>query len=138
MTVTITQVRNAASLQPDNLWMDVEINHPEFGWIEYAVNPEDTDTTINNDEVMALVGTDFAAYVPPTQEQLDAEAAGGVRSIRDSKLSTEVDPLVSNPLRWADLTEAKQSEWAQYRRDLLDITYQEGFPHEVIWPTQPE
>ncbi len=137
MTVTITQVRNAASLQPDNLWMDVEINHPEFGWIEYAVNPEDTDTTINNDEVMALVGTDFAAYVPPTQEELDAEAAEGVRYIRDSKLSTEVDTLVSNPLRWADLTTEEQDDWAQYRRDLLGITDQAGFPYNVTWPTKP-
>lgn len=137
MSITITQVRNAASLSSDNLVMDVEINHPEFGWIEYAVNPEDTDTTINNDEVMALVGTDFAAYVPPTQEELDAEAAGGVRSIRNSKLSTEVDPLVSNPLRWADLTTEEQDDWAQYRLDLLNVTGQEGFPHDVTWPTKP-
>ncbi len=137
MSITITQVRNAASLSSDNLVMDVEINHPEFGWIEYAVNPEDTDTTINNDEVMALVGTDFAAYVPPTQEELDAEAAGGVRSIRNSKLSTEVDPLVSNPLRWADLTTEEQDDWAQYRLDLLNVTGQEGFPHDVTWPTRP-
>ena len=137
MSITITQVRNAASLSSDNLVMDVEINHPEFGWIEYAVNPEDTDTTINNDEVMALVGTDFAAYVPPTQEELDAEAAGGVRSIRNSKLSTEVDPLVSNPLRWADLTTEEQDDWAQYRLDLLGITDQAGFPYNVTWPTKP-
>ena len=137
MSITITQVRNAASLSSDNLVMDVEINHPEFGWIEYAVNPEDTDTTINNDEVMALVGTDFAAYVPPTQEELDAEAAGGVRSIRNSKLITEVDPLVSNPLRWADLTTEEQDDWAQYRLDLLNVTGQEGFPHDVTWPTRP-
>ena len=137
MSITITQVRNAASLSSDNLVMDVEINHPEFGWIEYTVNPEDTDTTINNDEVMALVGTDFAAYVPPTQEELDAEAAGGVRSIRNSKLSTEVDPLVSNPLRWADLTTEEQDDWAQYRLDLLGITDQAGFPYNVTWPTKP-
>jgi len=137
MSITITQVRNAASLRSDNLVMDVEINHPEFGWIEYTVNPEDTDTTINNDEVMALVGTDFAAYVPPTQEELDAEAAGGVRSIRNSKLSTEVDPLVSNPLRWADLTTEEQDDWAQYRLDLLGITDQAGFPYNVTWPTKP-
>ena len=28
MTIAITEVRNAASLQSDNFRMDVEINHP--------------------------------------------------------------------------------------------------------------
>ena len=31
MNITITQIRNAASLQSDNLRMVVEINHPKFG-----------------------------------------------------------------------------------------------------------
>lgn len=135
--VTITQVRNAASLQADNLVMDVEINHPDYGWIPYTLNPADTDTTIDNDAVMALIGDNFAAYVPPTQEELDAQAAAYVRGERDSKLATEVDPLVTNPLRWADLTEAKQAEWTAYRTALLDITDQAGFPHNVTWPTKP-
>ena len=137
MHITITQVRNAASLQADNLRMDVEINHPEFGWIPYTVDPADTDTTIDNDAVMALIGNNFTAYVAPTQAQLDAAAAAQVRAERDSKLVNEVDPLVTNPLRWADLTAAKQAEWTAYRTALLDITDQAGFPHNVTWPTKP-
>ena len=137
MSITITEVRNAASLQSDNLRMDVEINHPQHGWIPYTVDPADTDTTINNDEVMALVGTDFAAYVAPTQAELDEQAATGVRGERDNILATVVDPLVSNPLRWADLTSDKQTEWATYRTDLLAVPQQSGFPHNVTWPTKP-
>ena len=90
MSITITEVRNAASLQSDNLRMDVEINHPQYGWIPYTLDPADTDTTIDNDAVMALIGTDFAAYVPPTQAELDAAAAAGVRADRDERLR-EVD-----------------------------------------------
>ena len=137
MNITITQVRNAASLQSDNLRIDVEINHPQHGWIPYTVDPADTDTTINNDEVMALIGTDFAAYVAPTQAELDAATAAQVRSERDSILTTVVDPLVSNPLRWADLTSDKQAEWSQYRTDLLGVPQQAGFPNTITWPTQP-
>jgi len=137
MSITITQVRNAASLQSDNLRMDVEINHPNYGWIPYTVDPADTDTTIDNDAVMALIGSNFTAYVAPTQAELDAEAAEQVRAERDGKLVEEVDPIVTNPLRWADLTAAKQAEWTQYRTDLLNITDQAGFPHNVIWPTKP-
>jgi hypothetical protein len=137
MTVTITEVRNAASLQADNLRMDVEINHPKFGWIPYTLDPADTDTTIDNDAVMALIGADFAAYVPPTQAELDAAAAAGVRAERDRRLVTEVDPIVSNALRWADLTAAKQAEWTQYRTDLLNVPDQAGFPNTITWPTKP-
>ena len=138
MTITITQVRNAASIQADNLRIDVEINHPQYGWIPYTLDPTDTDTTIDNDAVMALIGDDFAAYVPPTQAELDADAAGGVRAERDNRLVAEVDPIVSNALRWADLTAAKQAEWTQYRTDLLNVTDQAGFPYDITWPTKPD
>ena len=138
MSITITEVRNAASLQADNLLMDVEINHPKFGWIPYTLDPADTDTTIDNDAVMALIGTDFTAYVPPTQAELDAAAAAGVRAERDNRLVAEVDPIVSNALRWADLTAAKQAEWTQYRTDLLNVPDQAGFPNSITWPTKPE
>jgi hypothetical protein len=137
MNIKITQVRNAVSLQSDNLRMDVEINHPDYGWIPYTLDPADTDTTIDNDAIIALIGTDFAAYVAPTQAELDAAAAVEVRAERDNILATEVDPILSNPLRWADLTSEKQAEWASYRTALLDITDQAGFPHDITWPTKP-
>lgn len=138
MGVNITQVRNAVALDTTNTLFDVEINHPAYGWIPYTLNPSDTDTTIDNDAVMALIGTNFAAYIPPTQAELDADAATQVRAERDWRLVTEVDPIVSNGLRWADLTETKQAEWTQYRTDLLNITDQTGYPHNVNWPTKPE
>ena len=138
MSITITEVRNAASLQADNLRIDVEINHPEYSWIPYTVDPADTDTTIDNEEVMALIGTDFAAYVAPTQAELDAETAAQVRGERDNILTTVVDPLVSNPLRWSDLTSDKQAEWSQYRIDLLGVPQQAGFPNTITWPKLEE
>ena len=137
MSISITELRNAASLQADNARMDVEINHPQHGWIPYTLDPSDTDMTIDNDAVMALIGTDFAAYVAPTQAELDAAAAVQVRADRDGRL-TEVDAIAGNALRWADLTAAKQAEWATYRTALLGVPQQDGFPHTVEWPTQPE
>jgi len=136
-TINIINVRNAQSLSADNLHMDVEIEHPIHGWIPYSVTPQDTDTTIDNAKVMALIGTDFVAYVAPTQAELDAEAEIPIRTERDNTLFTVVDPLVSNPLRWADLTTVKQGEWATYRLGLLDVPQQAGFPHKVVWPTKP-
>jgi hypothetical protein len=138
MSITITEVRNAQSLQADNARMDVEINHPDIRLDTLHIDPADTDTTINNDELLELIGSDYAAYVPPTQEELDAALAASIRGIRNNLLATEVDPLVTNPLRWAELTEAQQAAWTQYRRDLLDITAQAGFPTDITWPTKPE
>jgi len=137
MSITITEVRNAASLQSDNLRMDVEINHPQYGWIPYTLDPADTDMTINNDAVMALIGDDFAAYVPPTQAELDAAAAAQVRAERDNRL-LEVDAIAGNALRWAALDADTQAAWSAYRQALLDIPQQYGFPHDITWPTKPE
>ena len=136
--IAITEVRNAVSLQSDNLRMDVEINHPDYGWIPYTLDPADTDTTIDNDAVMSLIGADFVAYVAPTQEELDATAAAQVRSERDNILVTVVDPLVTNSLRWGDLTSEERDEWAKFRRDLLDVPDQSGFPYNIVWPNKPE
>ena len=137
MSITITEVRNAASMNAANTSIDVEINHPDYGWIPYLLTDFDEDTTIDNAEVMALIGTDFAAYVAPTQAELDASTAAQVRGERDNILVTVVDPLVSNPLRWADLTSDKQAEWSQYRTDLLGVPQQAGFPNTITWPTKP-
>ena len=137
MSIAITEVRNAVSLQADNTRMDVEINHPQHGWIPYTLDPADTDTTIDNDAVMALIGTDFAAYVAPTQAELDAELAAEVRADRDGRL-TEVDAVAGNALRWSALDADTQAAWATYRQALLDVPQQAGFPNDITWPTEPE
>jgi len=86
---------------------------------------------------MDLIGTGFAAYVAPTQEEVETGLAEKVREERDRILVTVVDPLVSNPLRWSDLTPEEQGGWAQYRSELLNVPQQDSFP-TVIWPTKPE
>jgi hypothetical protein len=137
MSLTITEVRNATSLHSDNLYIDVEINHPYYGWIPYTVNPDDTDTTIDNDQVMALIGDDFTAYVPPTQTELDEAEAESVREQRDALL-VEVDAIAGNALRWSALDADTQSAWSAYRQALLDVPQQSNFPHDITWPSKPE
>jgi hypothetical protein len=77
-------------------------------------------------------------YTDAEIEAVNASIGPSIREQRNNLLATEVDPLVSNPLRWADLTSDQQAAWTQYRRDLLDITAQAGFPNEVVWPTKPD
>ena len=136
-TIEITEVRNARSMNAENTIMDVEINHPDYGWIPYLLTDFDTDNTIDNDNLMSLIRTNFTAYVAPTQEELDAAAASQVRHERDQKLTSEVDPIVSNPLRWADLSSQEQADVSAYRLALLDVPSQSGFPNTISWPAKP-
>ena len=138
MHITITQVRNAQSLNSDNTRFDVEINHPDYGWIPYTLDPTDTDMTIDNNHIMSLIDDNFLPYVSPTQEQLDLESAKIIRMQRDFILVSEVDPIITNILRWEDMDTQKQNEWQQYRQELLDVPAQEGFPDNVVWPVKIE
>ena len=134
MSTPITNIRNAVSLNAENTVFYVEIEHPVYGWIPYTLHPDDTDNTIDNTDLRDLIGDNYRVR---TQDEIDTEASDMVRTERDVRLELEVDPIVSNPLRWADMTTAEQNAWSQYRTDLLDITDQAGFPHNVTWPTKP-
>lgn len=60
----------------------------------------------------------------PTTE----EKAEEVRAIRNNYLQIYVDPYVSNPLRWADMSTEDQQNIVNYRLYLLDIPEQPEFP----------
>lgn len=128
--------RNAKYI--DAVRIDCEIEHPDFGWIPYTLDPADTDMTINNDELLAAMKSagDVAAYVPPTQVELDAALAAELRLQRDGLL-TDVDAIAGNALRWAELSADKQTAWGVYRQALLDVPQQAGFPNDVTWPIKP-
>lgn len=81
---------------------------------------------------------DGSQWVAPTEQQVYDAQAAVVRMDRDFKLAVDVDPVVSNPLRWADMSAEKQQEWDAYRQALLNISEQAGFPFNVSWPTKPE
>ena len=133
MSVKITEVRNAISLNDSNTEFEVEINHPTYGWIPYHLLSDDTDTTINDDEIIKLIGTNFRKYTDEEQNDLDA---GEIRMERDTRLE-DVDDIYGT-LRWEYLSSEKQNEWKQYRIDLLNVQQQSSFPSKVTWPTKPE
>jgi hypothetical protein len=135
MSIEITEVRNAQSMNAENTQFDLEINHPEYGWIPYSLTPWDTDMTVDNAVLLSLIGSDYAPF---SQADHDARVAVVMRDERNYRLKQEVDPIVTNPLRWADLTAEKQNEWTQYRTDLLNVPQQAGFPNTINWPTKPE
>ena len=134
MPLLINEIRNAVSINDEDTVFELEINHPEHGWIPYTLDPSDGDNTVNNDDLRVLIGSNFTRI---TQEEKDERESNNVRTKRDSLLKNEVDPLVTNPLRWAELTTEQQNAWSQYRTDLLNVPQQAGFPNTITWPTKP-
>ena len=68
------------------------------------------------------------------QDRALAEKA--VRNKRAMLLSNTVDKI--NAVRWAAMSESERATWDAYRTSLLDITEQDGFPFDVIWPLAPQ
>lgn len=103
---------------------EVRSNYPS-GTVEIPLRPSPLHTF------------DGTKWVEPTQADLDAAAAHAVRSTRNMKLVTEIDPILMNPLRWGDLNPAEQAAIAAYRQELLDVPQQAGFPKTHTWPNKP-
>lgn len=112
--------------------IDCEIEHPVYGWIPYTLDPADTDMTVDNGALLAAMAeaNDVAAYDPPAQAELDAEAAAAARAHRDALLAAS---------DWTQLADAPvdQAAWATYREALRDVPQQTGFPSNANWPVAP-
>lgn len=133
MHITYTSIRDLqfASTGSNIVNMFVKFNHlPEE--VPFSAYEHDTEPHGRELWQRAIQG-DFghiAEYVPPpplTYEQM----AEQVRYERDTKLKeTDWTQLPDVPI-------ATKEMWQPYRQALRDITLQEGFPYNVIWPTPP-
>lgn len=76
------------------------------------------------DEPVKLVGSQYKIG----KEHIVEGLASIVREKRDSILTTVIDPIVTNQLRWADMSETKQEEYSGYRKYLLNVPQDKAFP----------
>jgi hypothetical protein len=129
MSIQITQARNAQSLNSDNTRLDVEINHPQHGWIPYTLDPVDTDNTIDNSALLGLIGSNYAAFVAPSEVEINAALAADVRAERNAKLA-DSDWRASQDVTMSDA-------WRTFRQLLRDVPAQAGFPSNITWPNEP-
>lgn len=100
-----------------------EINGQWF--TKYILGPIFTDQTINGSiKTAAEQGVEYKALK-------DAEQAKIMRTERN-KLLAESD--------WTQLPDAPVDvvAWTTYRQALRDISNQEGFPWNIVWPAKPE
>ena len=115
--------------------INCEVLHPNLGWVPFQATK--FDSTPHGKDLYNRLLNDPDVH-EETDEEFDERVSLMARAIRNSKLIDEVDPILSNTIRFSELSVEKQDEWKAYRKALLDISLQEGFPHEIVWPTKPE
>jgi hypothetical protein len=118
-----------------NGWIDCEIEHPQYGWMPFTCDPDDKGAQFDTAALFVEMQPHAAPYVPPpapTDEEVAAALAQEVRAERTRLLTA------SDWTQLPDMPEATRTVWAEYRQALRDIPQQEGFPHNVTWPSKPE
>ena len=98
--------------------------------IPYPATPHDEEEY--GQELWKLLAQKYKHKVAPISEEEKYEAwANAVRADRSARIkSTDWTQL-------PDVPEATRTLWAEYRQALRDVTSQEGFPYEVVWPELP-
>ncbi len=76
-----------------------------------------------NDDVELVSGKYYVG-----KEKIKEAQSEAMRKIRDSYLVQYVDSVVSNPLRWADMSAEEQQDYKDYRQYLLNVPQSENFP----------
>lgn len=110
----------------------------EFGIVEVVFSiPPNKQSIFNYEETVELNddGLWQQAWIitDASEEEIysrTTEQSVKTRQLRNEKLA-ECD--------WTQLTDAPvdTAAWATYRQELRDLTAQEGFPWEVVWPEAP-
>lgn len=112
--------------------IDVDVNHPEMGWVAFTATQDDP----TGSEVYAKAITGAFGVVTLDKEKHAQEEASEARGTRNNLLA-EIDVLVSNPMRWSDLSASEKASLRAYRKELLNVPQQEGFPKNIVWPVSP-
>lgn len=108
--------------------IDCEVEHPEFGWIDFTASENDVEPFGRKvyADALALGPADYVPPPPPSAK----DQAYSVRRNRD-RLLTASD--------WTQVADAPvdQAAWATYRQALRDVPQQAGFPDNITWPEVP-
>lgn len=87
---------------------------------------------IVNGEVIEMTEEEVSEYLLWVQENAKQSKTADVRDRRNALLTS------TDWTQAADVPQAIKDKYATYRQALRDVPQQEGFPDNIVWPTQPE
>jgi hypothetical protein len=109
------------------IMLTVRFDHIQMD-LPFTANQNDVEQH-GRDIFARAVNGEFGEIAPFQPEVPTIEKVSSVvREARNYKLQTEIDPIVSNPLRWAELPEEKKQAFSNYRLALLNMTDDPLFP----------
>ena len=116
----------ALGVQDCAWWPEEDVSKPLAQFEVYGKE------TLSLDHKRKVVLVD-RAIEPMPQDQVEALNEAKAQEVRDQRNAE----LVASD--WTQVLDAPvdQNAWAEYRQALRDITSQEGFPHNVVWPVKP-
>jgi len=107
-----------------------------------TIDGDSIDDVIVKDENDDPITIDTTAVTTKLNQLIADEPMRQLRLERDRILKEEVDPIVSNNLRWNEMTTEKQTEWSNYRTALLNLPADQTPTDEALsnitFPTKPE
>ncbi len=105
-------------------------------------------TPLSDNDRFTFVETGFSDQALLDTSLVEGELVFNKKVAQEEKLSQEVLELLVRQTResllsscdWTQVPDAPvdKAAWATYRQALRDITSQDGFPEDVVWPTPPQ
>lgn len=111
------------------------ISSDEFKNLPYTVCLNSNDTAPMHVQLVEMYKNNLIEIKEYDKLKLISEWCDSIRSKRNLLL-LNTDRLLTIPD--FPISESEKEEVRSYRQLLRDITKQEGFPENVIWPDQPE
>lgn len=110
--------------------IEVEVEHETFGWIPFNATPYDDESY--GQELFELLSVTYADQVEACPESAYYEEAVYLALKRRN-----AELVASDWTQLPDVPQDTKDLWAVYRQALRDITDQEGYPFEIVWPVSP-
>ena len=133
-TLTDLRCENKNTSWPQNISDELAA---EFGVFLVSPTPQPADRyDINLRRTASKQGSNWVEQwveTPATPEQIIERTAAKATEVRQQRNQLLAD------CDWTQLPDAPvlRATWATYRQELRDLTAQEGFPWEVVWPEAP-
>jgi hypothetical protein len=133
-----SSVTDCKYVTEDGLYIGCQVNFDKLGTVYFTAYANDSEAHSReiyqraNSGEFGVVKEYVSVRIEPTLEQRKNQ-----QRTKRNQLLSQLDALISNPLRWASIDEQEKDAIANYRLSLLAVPQQEGFPDNVIWPESP-
>lgn len=128
--MNIKYVSSKMMANNEQLIVNLLVDNKKLDYI-YAINGNDNSEI--SDFIRKKLNSGEIIYNSPNQEEINSFLAAQIRLQRDELLvATDKYMTIDYPI-----SDELKNALRQYRQDLRDIPLQEGFPENIIWPTNP-